>query len=80
MTLIASQLPPNQFGYFLNSTTQAFTFPVPNSQGALCLGGQIRRYNAQVLNSGAMGNFMLQIDLANTPTPSGPTAILAGQR
>ena len=50
-----SGLPSNQFGYFLNSETQAQVFPVPNSQGVLCLGGQIGRYNASVFNSGATG-------------------------
>ena len=43
LTLEASGMPQNQFGYFLNSQTQANTFPVPNSQGVLCVGGAIGR-------------------------------------
>ena len=58
--------------------TQANTFPVPNSQGVLCVGGQIGRYNASVFNTGATGTGSLQLDLANTPAPSGTVAIQAG--
>ena len=74
-----SDLPLNQFGYFLNSMTQAFVFPVPGSQGALCLGGQIGRYNTSIFNTSGMGSGSLVLDLVNTPTPSGTTTIVAGE-
>ena len=77
--LSASGMPANQFGYFLNSMTQASTFPVPNSQGTLCVGGQIGRYNGNVFNTGNTGTGALQLDLANTPTPTGPVAIMASE-
>ncbi len=79
VTLQATDLPQNQFGYFLNSMTQAFVFPVPNSQGVLCVGGAIGRYNANVFNTGAAGTGSLQLDLPNTPTPSGTVAIQPGE-
>ena len=81
VTLNASGLPTNQFGFFLNSMSQGF---VPNpglSQGNLCLSGAIGRYNsmAQLFNSGSTGTGDLSLDLTNTPTPAGPTAISMGQ-
>ena len=76
--LAAAQLPPNQFGYFINSQSQGLAQP-PGSQGNLCLSGGIGRYSAFVLDSGATGEFSLQLDLTNTPTPGGPVAIQAGE-
>ena len=79
LTLTASSLPANQFGFFINSTTQGFT-PNPNSsQGNLCLDGDIGRYNMPVLSSDASGNMSMVLDLANTPTPAGFVGILSGQ-
>ena len=44
LTLTVSQLPLNQFGYFLNSDTQGF-IPFPGgSQGNLCPRGFLRRH------------------------------------
>ena len=79
--LVGSDLPNNQFGYFLNSMTQGFV-PMPGvSQGNICLGGGLGRYNGpgQVLNSGTSGGVELTLDLTATPTPMGPTAVTAGQ-
>ena len=76
--LEATNLPTNQFGYFLASQTQAF-IPTPGgSQGNLCLGGQIARFSGQVLNSGLLGEFALDVDPSNIPT-SPTSAILPGQ-
>ena len=77
--LFALHLPQNQLGYFLNSTTQLFVFPVPNSQGALCLGGQIGRYYPRVFNTGITGTAWMTLDLTSTPTPSGTVSIVAGE-
>ena len=79
VTLMASGMPANQFGYFLNSMTQGFVQNPGGSQGNLCLGGQIGRYNGQIFNSGASGTGTLMLDLPNTPTPSGSVSILAGE-
>ena len=76
--LDAAQMPANQFGYFINSLTQGFANP-PGSQGNLCVSGQIGRHTANVLSTGAAGEFSLQLDLTAVPTPGGPVAISAGE-
>jgi hypothetical protein len=79
LTLTVSQLPLNQFGYFLNSDTQGF-IPFPGgSQGNLCLGGFIGRHTKQLGNSGSSGVLSIAVDLANLPRPSGPYQVLAGE-
>jgi hypothetical protein len=78
LTLLATGLPNNQFGYFLNSMSQGFAQP-SGSQGFLCVAGQIGRYNASIGNTGGTGGISLVLDLPNTPTPGGPTAVVAGQ-
>ena len=78
--LTVNQLPPNQFGYFLCGTARDFIFAPGGSQGNLCLGGTIGRFNAlsEIRNSGLFGLFDLQPDLTNFPTnPAQP--VLAGQ-
>jgi hypothetical protein len=81
LTLAASRLPNNSFGYFLTSTTEAVTPNPGGSQGILCLGGQIGRYNGagQIQNSGATGSFSLLLNLTMIPTPTGFVAAVAGQ-
>jgi len=64
--LHADQLPQNKFGYFLVSASQTSTQP-PNSQGNLCLGSPLGRFNAQVRNSGEQGWFWIPVDLTNLP-------------
>ena len=71
LVLTASDLPPNSFGYFLNSQTEGLSMP-PASQGTICLGGQIGRFSASILNSGSTGTFSLEVDL--TSIPGNPTA------
>ena len=77
VTLIASQLPAMQFGYFLTSQTQGFVFNPGGSQGNLCLGGSILRYGNFILSSGGAGTFSLVLDL-NT-LPNGQGAVQAGE-
>ena len=60
-------MPSNQFGYFLVSANQA-TVPGPGgSQGVLCLGGSLGRFNNQVQNSGLLGTFQIQVDINSLP-------------
>ncbi len=81
VTLTASDLPPNQFGIFVTSMTQAF---VPGaggtSNGNICLGGIIGRYQlpSQILSSGATGEFSLTINLPTMPQGSGSVAVMNG--
>ena len=81
VTLVATQLPPNQFGFFLVSQTQGFITNPGGAQGNLCLGGAIGRYSrpGEVLSSGPCGTFALALDLNDTPQPTGPVAILPGE-
>ncbi len=78
LELTASQLPTNQFGYFVTSETQGFVANPGGSQGNLCLSGNIGRFVAQVGSSGPTGTLVIQVDLANIPiTP--PQAVQAGE-
>ena len=77
--LTAAQLPPNQFGYFLNSQTQGLIQNPGGSQGNLCLGGSIGRHVSQTANSGGEGVLVIDIDLTQLPRPAAPQAVLAGE-
>jgi hypothetical protein len=81
LTLEASRLPNNSFGYFITSLTQAITPNPGGSQGVLCVGGQIGRYTGpgQIKNSGATGAFSLLLNLNQIPTPTGFVPALVGQ-
>ena len=76
--LHATDLPLNQFGYFLASETQGFTANPGGSQGNLCLGGDIARLSQQIQSSGVAGRFTIQMDLAYIPT-NPPQSVAAGQ-
>lgn len=82
VTLTCTDLPANTFGYFLSGTARAFVMGPGGSQGDLCLGGSIGRFNRaafnEVQNSGASGQFSLVIDLTNMPTAMGPVALVPG--
>jgi hypothetical protein len=72
-------LPLNQFGMFVTSQTQGFIPNPGGSQGNLCLGGAIGRYSTSLVNSGSAGQFSLQLDLTQTPTPSGLVTVQPGE-
>ena len=73
VSLIAQQLPPGQFGYFLTSQTQGLFTP-PGSQGYICLAGNIGRYDRNV---GQGPSFSLQLDLTSMPV-NPPQAVVPG--
>ena len=77
-SLSATDLPLNQFGYFLASETQGFIANPGGSQGNLCLGGNIGRFAQQVQSTGAAGSFTIQVDLTNIPM-NPPQSVMAGQ-
>lgn len=78
VTLSAVTLPTNQFGYFITSLHTGLIVNPGGSQGTLCLGGSIGRYNSQVQTSGPDGSFAISIDL--TQMPVNPiTAAVAGE-
>ncbi|MCP3917646.1 MAG: hypothetical protein GY711_19035 [bacterium] len=79
LTLMASNLPVNQFGYFLAGRTQGLFNP-PGSQGLICLAGNIGRYNApsQIGFSGPSGSFELDVDTTAIPV-NPPMPAMAGE-
>lgn len=82
LTLIATQLPPQQFGIFATSTTQGFVvMPNGQSNGNFCLAGQTGRFRGpgQILTSGVSGRFELAVDLNAVPQGMGTVAVLAGE-
>ncbi|MEM1447873.1 MAG: hypothetical protein AAF726_08500 [Planctomycetota bacterium] len=78
ITLVATSLPANASAFFLNSLDQGFAANPGGSQGNLCLGGAVGRYDAFVFNSGSAGEGSLTIDLTAIPTPTGLATAMAG--
>jgi hypothetical protein len=79
LRLTALQLPQNTFGFFLTSRTQGQVANPGGSQGVLCLGGAIGRYQAFVLNSGAAGTIALDVSPLSLPQPLGTVSAQAGE-
>jgi len=79
LELTAAQMPVNQFGSFIVSMTQDFVPMSGGSQGNLCLGGQIGGFKQDVKNSGAGGEFALDVDTLVIPQPGGSVAIQPGE-
>jgi len=79
VTLVASDVPPFQFGIFLNSEMRGPGTPV--ASGNLCLTGAIGRYfgPGQILQADPTGSFSLQLDLTQTPTPTQLVSIAPGE-
>ncbi|MEZ6015064.1 MAG: hypothetical protein R3F49_08125 [Planctomycetota bacterium] len=81
LELHALDLPQGSFGFFLTSLHEGYTVNAGGSQGTLCLNGAIGRYlgPGQVQPTGAAGTLALLLDLSQTPTPWGFTAVMAGE-
>ena len=77
--LDARGLPLNTFGFFLVSSAQGNVLNPGGSQGRLCLGGAIGRYQNAVQSSGNTGWIALAIDSTQLPTPTGPVAAGIGE-
>jgi FG-GAP-like repeat len=69
VTLTTTQMPTNQFGYFITSMSSGFIANPGGSQGNLCLSGTMGRFISQVQNSGALGMISIPVDLNNMPGP-----------
>jgi len=67
LTLTASAMPTNEFGYFLCGQTQGFNPNPGGSQGTLCLSGKIGRFSKQLQSSGGAGAFTINVDLTALP-------------
>ncbi|MDF1836754.1 MAG: hypothetical protein P1V35_02700 [Planctomycetota bacterium] len=74
-------LPLNQFGYFLVSRNQGTGISPPGSQGILCIGGHVGRFNrpGEIVFSGTLGSALLSVDLADIPQPQGSVSIMPGE-
>ncbi len=79
VTLMATQLPTNEFGYFVNSQTQDFVVGPGGSQGNLCLGGTTGRHMSTLGSTGAAGELSAVLDLTQIPTATGPYAVQPGE-
>jgi hypothetical protein len=89
LTLEAHQLPPGSFAYFVTSRTVVAPIPMPGgSQGFLCLGGSIGRFQSQVGAVSAAGVYRISTDpgagaqrftLTSFPQPNGTVAVMAGE-
>lgn len=67
LTLVASNLPANQLGYFLGGTGQG-VFTPPGSAGPFCLGGApLSRLRPAGLNTGANGTLTYRVRLTSVP-------------
>ncbi len=79
-TLVASNVPSGQFAYFIASRTQGFIANPNNSQGNLCILGNLTRFNGLgFLGIISGGSFSRQLPLTNFPEPpSFGVTVLAG--
>ena len=78
--LVASQLPPGEFGYFIGSRTQAYVLWPGGSRGALCLGGAIARFHGSLGAASQNGYLAYELDLTGIPEPHNfQTSVLAGE-
>ena len=79
-SLRAWSLPTQSFGFFLASQTSSVTPVVPDSQGVLCLAGNVGRFvgPGQIVNSSASGGFSLNVNLNAMPTPTGLVVVAPG--
>ncbi|MEL6712647.1 MAG: hypothetical protein AAFP86_02675, partial [Planctomycetota bacterium] len=81
LTLWAEDLPPDQFGFFLNADETGLVVGPGGSAGNLCLGGAIGRHNraGEIFGAGAGGVGSLALDLTDLPRPSTVVAAVAGE-
>ena len=77
LRLVATSLPVQQFGiFYVGDSTNSVT--PPGSDGVLCIGGQLGRFNGSIASSGAIGQLEFQVDTTAIPL-NPPTAIQAGE-
>ena len=67
LTLSATGLPNNKFGFFLMSATKIFVPNMGGGNGNLCLGAPQIRFAKNIVNSGSTGQVSFQPDLTNLP-------------
>ncbi|MEL6431878.1 MAG: hypothetical protein AAFR54_22110, partial [Planctomycetota bacterium] len=72
-------LPPFQTTLLVNGRATAFVPNPGGSEGNLCLGGALGRYNHDVQFADPAGRVRFELDLTFTPTPTSFVSILAGE-
>lgn len=77
LLLIATQLPRRQFGLFVTGM-QADSILLPGSQGILCMGGNVARFNDSLQNSRDGGQIEFGVDTTAMPL-AGQGMVQAGQ-
>lgn len=79
LTLRATSLPPQQFSLLVTSQNIGFTPNLGGSQGNLCLGIGIGRFNDLLGPTDASGEISFAVDLTALPTPNALVAASAGE-
>ena len=81
LTLLGTGLPAASFCMFFTSQTQGYSFSVPGSQGLLCVGGAVGRFNrtGEIRPSGPTGVLVFPLNLQDVPTPMGSAQALPGE-
>jgi len=79
LTLRASSLSTNSFGYFLASLTPGIITNPGGSQGNICVSGSVGRYLGLVQNSGSAGVIAINVDLTAIPQPNGLVTAVPGE-
>lgn len=79
-TVRCSRLPANQFSLLAIGTLPVQIPTVPNSQGTLCIGGEIGRFTNQVAQIDANGEVAFTVDPTMLPGPNAIAPAMAGQR
>jgi len=78
MQLVATGLPQNSYSMFVVGSTFQISNPA-NSQGPLCVGGNLGRYQSQIQNSGKDGCISIDASIAPLPTSSSGHTVVAGE-
>jgi WD40 repeat protein len=79
LRLLATDLPPSQFGVLLHSLSPSFVPMARGSQGTLCLAGPVGRQAALVGPTDLNGTLERTIDITALPMPAGFVAVAPGE-
>ncbi|MEZ6014627.1 MAG: hypothetical protein R3F49_05910 [Planctomycetota bacterium] len=80
LALRAQGLPDGSWSFVISAPSAGVTFPLPGSQGRLCLGAAIGAHYGpgEVQRADASGALVWVLDPGALPTPTGTTAALPG--
>jgi hypothetical protein len=79
LTLVASNLPPGEFAFFVVAPTQGFVAFPAGGQGNLCLGSPFGRYLSLVGQINPAGEYQIDVDITAIPlTP--PISVMPGEQ